>query len=103
MRGRSLIQRFKNRSSSHSLGLDGSIVSGLTRGGGVTTPTHPQCDKEPFARRSRMVSLMKSSNPEHALLFGNLALGDNGELKYEPWKSPLKGRKKSRTSTPDLR
>ena len=60
-------------------------------------------DKDPLARRSKIVLLIKSSKPARDLLFENLILGGKAESQYVPWKSPLKGRKKSWMSTPILR
>ena len=67
----------------------GSTVSGITRCGGETKPTFTQIVKDPLARRSKIVSLMKSLKPAHDLLFENLTLGGKAESYYVPWKSPI--------------
>ena len=102
LKGRSLIHRFKNRSSWHKRGLEGSTVRGRTKWGGVTSPTLPQTASTPACTQSTTVSVIKSQNCSQTLALSSRMGGGSGESYEEPLKFPLKCLKSRSILTPSL-
>ena len=67
--------KLRNLSSWHMRGFVGSMVMGITKWGGDTSPTFPQTDKDPLATRSRIVLEINSEKARKLLLLGKNARG----------------------------
>ena len=86
--GRSLIRTgLRNLSSWHMRGFEGSMVIGITKWGGDTSPTFPTTVKDPLASRSRIDFEINSEKAWQLLLLGKNArrggVGGGGEEGFE--------------------
>ena len=77
--GRSLIRTgLRNLSSWHMRGFEGSMVIGITKWGGDTSPTFPKTVKDPLASRSRIDFEINSEKAWQLLLLGKNARRGGG-------------------------
>ena len=67
--GLSVVHKFKERLLLHRRGVEGSTVKGLTRCGGDTSPTLPQTEIAPEAKRSKMAEEINLEKGLQDILF----------------------------------
>ena len=95
----SLIYKLRKRLSLHKRGLDSSTVNGITKWGGGTSPTLPHREIAPVLNRSIKVSEVNWANGLQDGALEKIRCGGKVESKFSPLYWPLKGWKKSYTST----